>query len=84
MVIYRAQAGESVANNNVSPTNGAGDESDGDVPIHGTSKGGFSGFAALGTDDGGAAEEEEDFGGLMVCLALNRRIVSYAKYKRTT
>lgn len=38
-----------------------------------TSKGKFSGFAALGIDVGNE-EEEEDFGGLMVC------IICYALY----
>ena len=60
------KAGTSVAGNNTSVSV---DYPDDDVP-QSASKPGFSAFAALGTTDGPAEEEEEDFGGLMVCLSL--------------
>lgn len=57
----------------------SGDASD-DEPFRPKGKGGFSAFAAVGIDDGGVAEEEEeDFGGLMVCtrvLDVLRSIIS--------
>jgi translation initiation factor 5B len=60
--VCREKAGESVQNNNLAL---AGDN-DEDTPAA-PSKSRFAGFAALDDAmDGGGAEEEEDFGGLMV------------------
>ncbi len=64
----RDKAGTSVANNNVNTVAAGGDASDDGLPAP-KGKPGFSAFAAIGIDDGGGAdEEEEDFGGLMVCV----------------
>ena len=61
---HREKAGTSVANNNLSA---AGDVSEDEISHpKGKGLGGFSAFAAI--DDGVAEEEEEDFGGLMVCV----------------
>lgn len=69
LITFREKAGESVANNNV--LNGADDEVE-DAP----DKPKVSAFAALGVEDTGAEpEEEEDFGGLMVCT--NHVLVRY-------
>jgi hypothetical protein len=61
---YRAKAGTSVANNNLVES---GDTHDVEEPIAKASTG-FSSFASLGMMDGSeqVAEEDEDFGGLMV------------------
>jgi hypothetical protein len=56
----RENAGETVANSNISSLT-AGDASDEDIQ----KGGGSSAFGALDVMDAGA-EEEEDFGGLMV------------------
>jgi translation initiation factor 5B len=69
---FREQADESVASNNT-VTVSAGDALNDLNRPNGKPKGGFSEFASLQQDNaGGADEEEEDFGGLMVrsrCLA---------------
>ncbi|KAK7471227.1 eukaryotic translation initiation factor 5B [Stygiomarasmius scandens] len=64
-------AGESVANNNVSAP--ANDASDDESKPSGKPQGGFSSFAALNMDDAGGAEEEEDFGGLMSAIKNNSK-----------
>ena len=70
-LIYREKAGTSVAGNNaVSPVD-SGDASDDDKP-KGKAKGNFSAFAALGMEDSAPQDEEdEDFGGLMVCFGCS-------------
>lgn len=57
--VFRENAGTSVAGNNLAVPEGASDDD--------TAKGGqrFSAFAALGIEETGA-DEDEDFGGLMV------------------
>lgn len=60
----REKAGTSVAGNNLASQ---ADASDDDQAQAGSK--GFSTFAALGVEDAGA-EEEEDFGGLMVCCVF--------------
>lgn len=62
----RDKAGDSTADQKTLPVD-AGDASDGEINANGKARGGFSGFAALEAEGGeGGAEEEEDFGGLMV------------------
>jgi hypothetical protein len=63
----RNKTGESVVNNN-NLTSDAADGTDRDDRPSGNFNVGFSGFAALDMTDmtGGAPDEEEDFGGLMV------------------
>ena len=60
----RENAGTSVAGNNLAAVDGDDD----DVPQP-KGKAGFSAFAALGIEEAAPEEEEEDFGGLMVCLS---------------
>lgn len=67
--VCRDKAGTSVANNNTTPPPEAAEGPDDDFKP--AKKSGFSAFAELGVDDGDAAAEEEDFGGLMVCLQIH-------------
>lgn len=62
--LIRETAGTSVAGNNVAAP--ADDDAGDDAPPT-KSKAGFSAFAALGLEEPAAEEEEEDYGGLMVC-----------------
>lgn len=72
----RENAGTSVAGNNVA----AADGDDEDAPQQ-KGKASFSAFAALGIEEAAPEEEEEDFGGLMVCplyipVVLLRRLTA--------
>jgi hypothetical protein len=57
--VFRENAGTSVAGNNTAAAEGDSDD------YNAKSSRGFSAFAALGVEDTGA-DENEDFGGLMV------------------
>lgn len=65
------KAGTSVANNNATPPPEAAEGPDDDFKP--AKKSGFSAFAELGVDDGDAAAEDEDFGGLMSIIKASAK-----------
>ncbi|CCM01032.1 uncharacterized protein FIBRA_03080 [Fibroporia radiculosa] len=74
-------AGTSIANNNAGISADAAEASDDDYKPQ-KKAGGFSAFAAIGIDEGDAAAEEEDFGGLMSVIKASSRTKKDKKDKK--
>jgi hypothetical protein len=65
----KVETSAATAGNNLAHTN---DTSNGESQLRAPQQGAFSSLATLGMTDGPEQVDEEDFGGLMVCITFTR------------